>query len=203
MGLGFVALVIGNVVSASLSMRLAVRLAGVDAPAVLWVLDLALKMLWAVLALPLLAYGAARILELKPWPTAIGAATTGTIFVAAIHAVSGGLDVFKDNAGAMLSQLGCVVVGVFLTAYAVKAARTAVDQKQQEVATEAEKKKSEYDEFAKEAERLAAKSEAKEANSTATASDASAEPSPAPTAPVPPTSENNNAPEGEKPPGAS
>ncbi|MFL5319483.1 MAG: hypothetical protein ACJ790_07480 [Myxococcaceae bacterium] len=160
-GLGFLAIVIGTLVTSALKVRLLMRFS-IDTQPGIFLFTSVLPMLWVLAALPVLAYGAARIIPLKPVPTALGAAATGEVFLLAIILVTGGLEALTGDPFATATHFVLLAVGVLLTAWAVKSSRLAVDELQAQASRAAEAKKGEYDEFAKEAERLAAKNEAKE-----------------------------------------
>src|SRR4051794_20654575 len=82
-GLGFLAMMIGNIVSTALMMRMAMRFT-IESELVGAAIGMIFQMSWVLAVLPVLAYAAARIIPLRPWPTAVGAALTGQLFVIAV-----------------------------------------------------------------------------------------------------------------------
>lgn len=183
-GLGFAAIVIGTIFSGSLMMRLAPRLAAIDSDVVSLISVVFIRRLWILVALPVLAYGFARIIDLKPVQTAVGAAMTGELFQLAIDLITGGNTTMLDH----VTRVVTAVLGVGITMFAVKSARSYEAQRSAAAQKAAQSKKSEYEEFTKEAERLAAlrdkpvpegaAAEAPKSASTADAAPADAPPKP-------------------------
>jgi hypothetical protein len=174
-GVGFLAYVAGAILASSVVFRLNAR---VESPA----LGTVLAEMWLFTTLPGLFYVAARFIELRPWPSAAGAAATGEVFRFALDFVSTGWDWLERGVLAHLLRLLVVAGGVFFTQYVIRLARAHAGAAEAEAQKTAESKKGEYDEFAKEAERIAAKTEAKEsaAESSESARANATEPSPTP-----------------------
>jgi hypothetical protein len=124
---------------------------------------------WVLGALPALAYLAARFMDLKPWPMAIIGAGSGLMFQIALIYVSVGEDGLIGSPVRLVIRIACVVGGVFLTATAVKRARAHAKLAEEQAKAEAEKKKTQYDEFVKQAEALADRRESVPIASSATA----------------------------------
>jgi hypothetical protein len=160
-GMGFLAFVVGAVLSSALVIRLQPRLEALGSPWVAFGLTLLIKRLWVVAVLPVCCYGAARILELRPWATALGAALTGEAFLLALRLVSTGLDGFADPGLDEGFQLATLVGGVALSRWAVVKGRAAAAKANAAAASAAAAKKAQYDEFAAEAERLATRRDEK------------------------------------------
>jgi hypothetical protein len=114
---------------------------------------------WVLGALPAMAYLAARFMDLKPWPMAIIGAGSGLMFQIALIYVSVGEDGLIGSPVRLALRIACVVGGVFLTATAVKRARAHAKLAEDQAKVEAEKKKSQYDDFVKQAEALAERRE--------------------------------------------
>jgi hypothetical protein len=110
---------------------------------------------WVLGALPALAYFAARFMDLKAWPMAIIGAGSGLTFQTALIYVSRGEEGLIGSPVRLIVRLACVAGGVVLTATAVKRARAVAKVAEDRAKAEAEKKKSQYDEFVKQAEALA------------------------------------------------
>lgn len=181
-GMGFMAFVVGAVLSSALVIRLQPRLAALGSPLVVFGLTLLIKRLWVVAVLPVFCYGAARILELRPWSTALGAALTGEAFLFALRLVSTGLDGLADPGLDEAFVVATLAGGVVLSRWAVVKGRAAAARAQVLTASAAAAKKSQYDEFAAEAERLAAR---RDENPIAAAAPAAAETPQAPVASAP------------------
>lgn len=162
-GLGFIALVVGSVLSVALTLRLSVRVQALPLGLLRVVMAVLLENLWVLVVLPLLCYGAARVMELKPWSTGAGAAMSGAAFVLALNFVQNGTE------GLWLGGLGSVLnvvafaVGVVLSARAVMWGRAAAAQQSGKAQEKAQERKSEYDEFLRAAEAGAARLEQREA----------------------------------------
>jgi hypothetical protein len=152
-GLGFLALVIGTALTLSLSLRLTGRIGALPSWAIDFFIAPVLRHLWALAVLPVLCYGAARVIELKPWATALGAAATGLCFTLAIEFTSNGLDGWVAAGGlSLLLELGVVAVGAVLSQRAVVRARAAAGKQETKAQQQASARKDEYAEFLREAE---------------------------------------------------
>lgn len=157
-GLGFLALVMGSVVAGGLGVRLSVRLESLPFQGLVYVIGLAVRNFWVLAVLPLLCYGAARILELRPWSTALGAALTGQSFLLAIEFVRNGVEGWVDR-GWLVTALewGVLGVGVVLSQRAVVRGRAAAGKQMEQAQQQAAARKDEYAEFLREAERAGEK----------------------------------------------
>jgi hypothetical protein len=165
MGLGFIALVIGSVFTGSFTLRVYER--AQELPYVLYVLlAVVLSNLWLLGVLPLLAYGAARVLELRPMSTAVGAAFTGQFFVLAVQTASGGTEALWSGWLPFAMQVAAFVGGVLLTYRSVLQGRAAAAKGVAQVQAKAEARKSEYEEFLREAEKAGEKAAQREAERT-------------------------------------
>jgi hypothetical protein len=129
-GLGVLALVLGDWVALPLVERTAPRIAA--APAV--VSQLLLGGLawgtWCLGALPLLAFGATRLLGLAPWQTGITGAGSGFLVHLVLQYVNAGVEGLSGTA--VVGQLLFAVLGAWATAAAVTAGnreREAADAK--------------------------------------------------------------------------
>jgi len=173
-GLGFLSLTLGMWVSSSLAMRLNQRLQELPGNALRMLVGILLEELWVLAALPLLCYGAARIVELRPLSTALGGALSGQMFVLAIDfARSGSL---WPSGGWRVNVLRAVAFGsgIYLGYRAVLLARAASEQRAAEARAQAEAKKSEYDVFLREAEAAGERTAQREAERAAAAAAAQA-----------------------------
>ncbi|HYO72830.1 MAG TPA: hypothetical protein VEU33_42890 [Archangium sp.] len=152
-GLGFLALVIGTTLTLSLSMRLTGGIGVLPS----WLIEVliapVLRHLWVLAVLPVLCYGAARIIELKPWATALGAAATGLCFTLAIEFTSNGIEGWVAAGGlSLVLELGVVAGGVVLSQRAVVRARADAGKQQTKAQEQASARKNEYAEFLRDAE---------------------------------------------------
>lgn len=165
-GMGFVALIMGQMLTVALALRLSVRVQSLPLETLRLMLGVVLENLWVLGVLPLLCYGAARVIELRPWTTGVGAAASGSVFTLALDFVRSGTDGLWQ--GGLLSALNvsAFAVGVLLSARAVTWGRAAASQQSQKAQTKAEERKSEYDEFLRAAEQGAARLEQREASAT-------------------------------------
>lgn len=153
-GLGFLALVIGTVLTGALSLRLSSRVGALPS----WLIDFflapVLRHLWALAVLPVLCYGAARVIELRPWATALGAAATGLCFTLAIEFTSNGIDGWLANGGlSLVLEWGVIAAGVVLGKRAVTRGRADANRQEKQAQQQASARKDEYAEFLREAER--------------------------------------------------
>jgi hypothetical protein len=172
--LGFGAWVAGNIVTVQLINRLTPRLAGSGAIVQL-IASILVRQLWAIAVLPLFCYGAARIIELHPWATAVAGVVTGETFNVAIKIISG----FGMPWPVLVEQAVGIVVGVLAAGAAVKWGRAAALRGEEAARKAAEARKSEYDEFMRAAERTADRATANIASPAPPAPDAPADSPPA------------------------
>ncbi|MCP3140694.1 hypothetical protein [Pyxidicoccus xibeiensis] len=170
-GLGFLALVGGSVLSVSLAMRLSARVQTLPLGFMRVLMAVLLENLWVLGVLPLLCYGAARVMELKPWSTAAGSATSGAVFVLALNFVQSGADGLWLGGLMSVLNLAAFAVGIVLSARAVKLGRAAAAQQTVKAQAKAQERKSEYDEFLRAAEQGGERLEQREAASQATPSE--------------------------------
>nr|WP_225937464.1 hypothetical protein [Myxococcus sp. RHSTA-1-4] len=177
MGLGFVALIGGSFIGGSLRMRLSVRLSALPFEVLAVVLDSAIVNFWLLAALPLICHGAARVVELRPWSTALGAAMTGSAFLLAISTVQSGLAGLWPGGLRPVLNVVAFVVGVVLSARAVTLGRAAAARQVDKAREKAQDRKSEYDEFLRAAEAGGARLEQREAAAQSQASGPESSPS--------------------------
>ena len=175
--MGFGAYVAGSIITFQLFNRLSPRLSGSGAFA-RFVVSTLVGELWAIAVYPLFCYGAARIIELRPWSAAVAGILTGQVFGFAVQVISVGLDMPWRF---LLAQGLGVGVGIFASAQAVKRGRAAALRGEEATRKAAEARKGEYDEFMRAAERTA---DRVEANAAAAAAP---EPPPSPPAPEKPS----------------
>ncbi|WP_395842645.1 hypothetical protein [Archangium violaceum] len=164
-GLGFLSLVLGSILSAALTVRLVGRIEALPLVALRFGVALVLQNLWLLVVLPLLCYGAARVIELRPWPTALGAAFTGQFFILALEFVQDGVDGWLERGWLFTAlQWGAFAGGVVLSQRAVVWGRAAAGKQAQQAQQQADARKDEYAEFLREAERAGEKSAQREAS---------------------------------------
>ncbi|AEI68582.1 hypothetical protein [Corallococcus macrosporus] len=163
MGLGFIALIAGSILSVALTLRLSVRIQAVPVGTLRVLLAVLLENLWVLGVLPVLCYGAARVMELRAWTTAGGAALTGALFVNAMAFIQNGVNgLWAGDIGSLFS-LGAFAGGVVISARAVRMGREAAAHQSVKAQGKAQERKSEYDEFLRAAEQGAARLEQREA----------------------------------------
>ncbi|WP_426730305.1 hypothetical protein [Myxococcus faecalis] len=156
----------------SLTLRLSQRVQSLSFGPLKILIAVLLENLWVLAVLPALCYGAGRVMELRPWKTAAGAAVSGATFVLALGFVQGGADaLWLGGLGSVLNVLA-FAGGVVLSARALKLGRDAAAKQTEKTQAKSEARKSEYDEFLRAAEQGGARLEQREAqgaSGTATA----------------------------------
>ena len=196
-GLGFLSLVLGAMLSVSLVMRLHERVSALPSDLLRLGVAVVLENLWVLAVLPVLCYGAARIVALRPWNTALGAAATGGLFVIALNFVRDGTEGLTQwNLGSVL-RLATFAGGIVLSARAIRSGRAAAERGSSAAQVKAEARKSEYDEFLKAAEADGARLEQREQAAAPVAPEAPALAPEAAAADAPP--EGTDSPPGEVP----
>lgn len=165
MGLGFLAMVIGTVASGVIVNAVWQGVHGRGASWLLFTVHALSMRMWVWLVLPALAYGAGRVLVLRPWRTAAVTVTTGEVFSLAFRIAGSGLEGLYRHWFEMLLWVATSGAGVWLTARAVEKARGTAAQVQanrQALATlHAEANQAQYEHFQQEAKRLAEVHESK------------------------------------------
>jgi hypothetical protein len=158
-GLGFLALILGSIVSVALSQRLIGRVQALPFAFARFVIGLGVQNLWVLAVLPALGYGAARVIELRSVSTALGAALTGQFFLVALQFVQDGVDGWVERGWVLLSVEGAVVaLGVWLSHRAIQRGREDAGRQAEVARQRAATRTEEYAEFLREAERAAEKS---------------------------------------------
>ncbi|OJH41132.1 hypothetical protein [Cystobacter ferrugineus] len=186
-GLGFLALILGSIVSVALSQRLIGRVQALPFGYVRFAIGLGVQNLWVLAVLPLLSYGAARIIELRPLSTAIGAALTGELFLVALQFVQDGIDGWVERGWVVLSLEAAVfALGIWLTHRAIQRGRRDAALQAEQARQRAASRKDEYAEFLREAERAGEKSAQRDAQKTEVPGGTPETPSPAPQQPAAP-----------------
>lgn len=153
-GFGFLAYVGGSMIAAGVMTRVAARLDGAGEP-VQFVAWLLISSAWILVALPGLSGFAARFLDLRPCSTALIGAATGLSFQLSLQYVSAGSDGITSDPVRQLARLLAAAAGVALTVIAVKRGRELARLADEQAKLEADQKKTQYDEFVKQAEALA------------------------------------------------
>lgn len=174
-GLGLLSAIVGAMLSIPIMFRILPELdVGIG---VFEAVRTLISQLWAYAVIPLLLYGTARIIELRPWSAAIGTVVTALVFQTSITLISKGFEGwFAEHPARHLTVLLTLAAGVVLGHRAVLMARAHSDQRAAEAKKAAEARKDEYAEFAREAERLAAKSEDAKSEEKASETSPAAEP---------------------------
>ena len=199
-GLGFLSLVLGAMLSVSLVLRLHARVNALPSDFVRIPVAVVLENLWVLGVLPVLSYLAARVIALRTWSSAVGAALSGGLFVVALNFVRDGMDGLTSDWGvASVLRIVAFVGGILLTARAIRAGRAAAERGSTAAQVKAEARKSEYDEFLKAAEAAGARLEQRESGAGTEAPAASQ--GPASTDAPAPSGEANREGEGTAPSG--
>lgn len=187
-GLGFLALVLGSMLSVALSQRLSTRIQALPLEGLRLVVGVTIQKLWVLGVLPVLCYGAARVVELRPWPTAIGGMLSGQVFLLALEFVQNGIDGWVER-GWLFAALewGVLGLGVWITQRAVARGRADVAKQAERAQQQASSRKDEYAEFLQAAEREGERLAQREA----ARAEASATPAASAPAGVAPTSEES------------
>lgn len=163
-GLGFVALVLGSVLSATLYLRFATRVDALPFAFLRLLVHVVRGNLWLLLVLPLLCYGASRIIELRAWSTALGAALSARLFLLTVELVSAGVDGWVERGWVVaLVEWSVFAAGVVLCHRAVLRGRADASSQAEQVREQASTKQDEYAEFLREAERAGEKIAQREA----------------------------------------
>ncbi|MET0402352.1 MAG: hypothetical protein ABW123_08105, partial [Cystobacter sp.] len=125
-GLGFFALILGSIVSVALSQRLSGRVQALPFAFTRFAIGLGVQNLWVLAVLPLLSYGAARVIELRPLSTALGAAVTGQLFLLALQFIQQGFEGWVERGWITLAlELAVFAAGVWITHRAIVQGREA------------------------------------------------------------------------------
>ena len=156
-GLGFLAVVSGNLIANAFSQRAHERLLAAGSPAVLFIAGTVLSGFWVLVVLPGLVYICCRFLELKPLTTSIVAAVTGELFMLAIPIAAKGLDQLLADVVPLVTQLGTMVAGILISVSAGKRAKIVAARAEADALERAKARKSQYDDFLKQAEAFADK----------------------------------------------
>jgi hypothetical protein len=167
-GLGLLSLVLGSTLSVALTLRLSVRVQALPFSGLRLLLGVALESLWVLVVLPLLCYGAARILELRPLPTALGTVLAGQSFLLLLEFARDGLGGLLE--GSWLAKgltLGALAGGVVLSRRAIERGREAARGREEAARAQAASRQDEYAEFLREAERAGEKLAQREAERAA------------------------------------
>jgi len=146
LGLGVLALVLGSLLSAGLTLRLSARAVELPSP-LRWALFLGVGRLWLLGVLPLLCYGAARVLALRPRATALGAALSGEALLVALDFTRAGLQGLWSGLALALVRVGTLALGVWLSERAVRAGAVLRVAQEQVARAKAEATSVEYAEF--------------------------------------------------------
>nr|WP_255651995.1 hypothetical protein [Corallococcus sp. AS-1-12] len=173
-GLGFLSLVVGAMLSVSLVLRLHARVNALPSDLLRIPVAVVLEDLWVLAVLPVLCYGAARIVALRTWTTAVGAALSGGVFVIALNFVRDGFEGLATGwSFASALRVVAFVGGILLSARAIRAGRAAAEKGSAAAEAKAAARKSEYDAFLKAAEAGGARLEQREGGAAAEAPAAS------------------------------
>jgi hypothetical protein len=153
-GLGLLALVLGSTLTVALTLRLGIRVQALPFSGLRLLVGVALESLWVLAVLPLLCYGAARVLELRPLPTALGTVLAGQSFLLVLEFARNGLAGLLSGSWLVKAlTLGALAGGVVLSRRAVERGREAARGQEDAARAQAAARQDEYSEFLREAER--------------------------------------------------
>jgi len=184
-GLGFLALILGSILSVGLSQRLVGRVQALPFEWLRFAIGLGVQKLWVLAVLPGLCYGAARVIDLRALPTALGAAVSGQVFILALEFVQDGVDGWVERGWLVISlEWAVFALGVWLSQLAVKRGRTVASARDALVRERASVRSDEYAEFLREAERAGEKSAQRDEAKSVAVADASGASAPAPSSPA-------------------
>lgn len=155
-GLGFLACAGGLMLSLAIGNRLHDVLPNLRPVWLAQVVAIAISQLWEYAVLPLVCYGAARIVPLAPWSTAVGALATGELFLISLDYFTGMTGRWFHAPLLLALRLISIAGGLWLSATAIRRAAESTARAQRLALEAAEKKRHEYDAFTREAERIAA-----------------------------------------------
>ena len=153
-GFGFAAFIGGSTLAVNLAGRVASRLEG-SGTTTRFIAGFLIEGAWVMIALPAIAWLGARVIELRPFATGIVGAGTGLMFQLALQYVSSGEEGLTAEPARQLSRLVAAAIGIIATAVAVRRGRELARVADEQAKLEAEKKKTQYDEFVRQAEALA------------------------------------------------
>lgn len=155
LGLGFVAFVVGSIISGGATARIADRLGPLENEAVAWVLGLVLQRVWLFVLLPLVGVAIGRFTEISPLRFAMTAGFAGETFAVLLAAGINGFDALVEDPKVVLARIVTLFLGLMITMSAVIAGRQSAADAQAEANALAETRKAEYAEFLAKAENKA------------------------------------------------
>lgn len=167
-GLGFASAVAGALISTSLADRVRPLLEGLGPGVMSLFVATLVSRLWVLVVLPLLCYGAARVLELRPWPTALGAGLTGEAFYLALDLLTVGVDGLAEQWASLLLRVLTLALGILLARRAVRWGRADAARADEKAKRIAEANRARYAEYLADSERVASQREAAQAAAGAT-----------------------------------
>jgi hypothetical protein len=160
-GVGFFSCAAGALVSLAIGNRLRDVMPQIQPVALAQLLAMAIRQLWEFAVLPVACWALARVMPISPWRTALGAVATGEVFLSALDFFTGNLSLWFRAPYLGGLRLAFIALGVVVTSRAIAFARSSAERAERAAREAAERKKTQYDEFVKEAERVAALHEGK------------------------------------------
>jgi hypothetical protein len=197
LGLGFAAAVAGALISAALFTRVRPVMESLGPGVGSLLIGTLVSRLWVLMILPVLGYGVARVLELKPWRTALGAAVTGEVFYLALDLVTAGFDGLLAQGPMLLLRALTLSLGVVLARRAILRGRADAARSEEKAKRIAEENRVRYAEYLVESERVAT---LREASAASTASGTAATAPTSATTPATPAAPDAAAPDASAPP---
>jgi hypothetical protein len=145
-GLGFLSVVLGSVLSVAILSKVHPRLQPGGTFA--FILSVGLWRIWVLVALPGLTYLLARVFSLRVWTTSIGAALVGEAFLVGVDVVSGGWAAVHKGWLITGARVASLVGGILLCRWAILRAQRRAQGTQANAQQAADARKAEYDAFA-------------------------------------------------------
>ena len=143
-GLGFVSLVVGSIMSAGVATRFAERLPIMTSPAVSFAFGWVIQRLWLFVLLPLVGWTIGRLTEVKPLRFALTAGLAGELFGVLLYSAINGFEIFYEAPADTLARIVTFFAGLAIVVAAVREGQAAGRVAQAEADAIAAKQKAEY-----------------------------------------------------------
>lgn len=159
-GLGFVGMIAGALLTSSLVARLNDRIDIADESLFQGLIGLVLPNLWAVVVMPALGWLTLRFLDLRPTTFAVVTCGTGFAFHSALAIVTNGFEALTADGLGLAVQVAFFFAGVLLTYFAATRGQAYAKAEAARAAQRAQGAKAQYEQFAEQAKALAERREA-------------------------------------------
>lgn len=155
LGIGGGSLAAGMIVASALVDRLGPRLQALGPGVITLLVSTLISRLWVLGMLPLTCYLCARIFDLRPWRDALLAGLSGDAVLLVLAYITVGTEGLAQQWPQLVLQAMTLALGVALSRRAILRGRAAAGRAEEAARKKAEVNKSQYDEFLREAERVA------------------------------------------------